>query len=131
MSSDVTIFTVHTRYDGRDRSVRLIPHGFCWAAFLFGPAWLLAKRLWLAAALVAAADVAVVVAIRFRLLEGGAGLVALALIALLAGLEGREWLRRAEAKRGSALAGVAFGASETEALAWAASLSRQTRETQS
>jgi hypothetical protein len=41
---------------GADR-VRLAPQGFSWPAFLFGPLWLIAKGLWRALLVWAAADV--------------------------------------------------------------------------
>jgi hypothetical protein len=120
MSSVVTIFTVHMPSGGADRSVQLVPHRFCWPAFLFGPFWLAANRLWVAVALVLAADIAVLAAAQARVLDRGAALVVLGLVALLVGLDGREWARAALLRRGSALRGVAFGDTETEALAWAA-----------
>jgi hypothetical protein len=46
------IYTAYVRHGGLDpdRDVVLVKEGFSWPAFLFGPLWALARRLWLAAA---------------------------------------------------------------------------------
>ena len=45
-------YTVHVRHRGLDpdRDIALVKEGFSWPAFIFGPLWALARRLWLAAA---------------------------------------------------------------------------------
>jgi hypothetical protein len=116
MSSVVNIYTVHASPGGQPANVRLEAHGFCWPAFLLGPLWLTARRLWLAGALALLFDIAVLGAVAKNMLPVEFGVVALALGAFLIGLEAREWRRRALARRGAPLVGVAVGATETEAL---------------
>jgi hypothetical protein len=46
------MYTAYVRHGGLDpdRDVALVKEGFSWPAFIFGPLWALARRLWLAAA---------------------------------------------------------------------------------
>jgi hypothetical protein len=111
----VTIYTIHAMPVGAP-ALRLIPYGFSWRAFLLGPAWLLANRLWLAAAVALGWDAAVIAAGVAGLVAPAAVVAALALGAALIGLEGNEWVRRRAMRLGAALSGVALGANETEAM---------------
>ncbi len=43
----MAIFTVHMR-NNETQSAVFIKDGFSWGAFVFGPLWLLSKKLWLA-----------------------------------------------------------------------------------
>jgi hypothetical protein len=130
MSSVVNIYTVHAAPGGLPAHVRLEAHGFCWPAFFFGPLWLASHRLWLAGVSALMFDIAVLTVVDIGLLPGEFGVVVLALGALLIGLEAREWRRRALARRGAALVGVAVSATETEALMHALG-SLRTEEAQS
>jgi hypothetical protein len=112
----VTIYTIHAQPGDATSSLRLVPHRFSWQAFLFGPVWLAANRLWGAAALALLWDVAIVAAAFRGVVDRGIVPAALVLGGALIGLEGREWLRRRAMRRGEALCGVALGSSETEAL---------------
>ncbi len=93
------------------RAPVLVREGFSWGAFLFGPFWLLARRLWLAALLwlVAAAAVA--------LLAPASAAVALPALQFLLGCHARDLRRRALARRGYAQAHVVAERDEERALA--------------
>ncbi len=115
-----TIFTVHAGPSERGEPLRLAPHRFSWAGFWFGPLWLLASRMWGAAAITLALAAALVAAVRFGALSGAAGELIWLLISVLIGLEGQEWRRRALVRRRAPIAGFAYGADEADALAYAA-----------
>lgn len=86
-----------------------IRDAFSWAAFLFGPLWMLRHRLWLALAvyLVAAFALGVVV----DLAGGSVGLMGLIglLLALLLGMEAASLRRFALERRGWTARGVVVG----------------------
>jgi hypothetical protein len=111
----VTLFTLH---QGRDRlsAPMLIAYRFSWAAFLLGPVWLIARRMWLQALVLLGFDLSMIVLARIGALETGAAALAILVGALVAGLEGAEWRRRAAIRRGAEVAGVAVGADEIDAL---------------
>ncbi|MTW15821.1 DUF2628 domain-containing protein [Rhodoplanes serenus] len=79
--------------------VQLVPDGFSWGAFLFGPLWMLWHRLWLVLLGWLAVTAALAVAQGLLGVSGNGRLVVAALVALLVGLEAgmlRRWtLRRA------------------------------------
>ena len=102
-------WTAHLRH-GLPPAV--VPEGFSWAAFLFGPFWLAARRAWVAAALSLAAYVLVL-----SLAAGDVGALLLLALALLHGLSGHDLRRWAMDRRGYALAQVLFAHNETDALA--------------
>jgi hypothetical protein len=112
----VTIFTLHAMPEGATSPVRPIPHGFAWGAFLFGPFWLAARRLWVPAAVSLIWDAGLVAAGIVGLLDPGAVVIALLLGAALVGLEGGEWRRRDLARRGGDISGLTVAADEAEAL---------------
>ncbi|GAB0115577.1 DUF2628 domain-containing protein [Acidisoma sp. C75] len=95
------IYSAHTR---PGRAPLLVPEGFSWGAFLFGPFWLMAHRAWIAALL------ALVVLIGFWIVAAAvsAGLGAALLIgyALMLGAQGRDLRRWSLSRRGFAEAGV-------------------------
>lgn len=111
----MTLFTLH---QGRDRlsAPMLIAYRFSWAAFLLGPVWLIARRMWLQALVLLGFDLSMIVLARIGALETGAAALAILVGALVAGLEGAEWRRRAAIRRGAEVAGVAVGADEIDAL---------------
>jgi hypothetical protein len=99
------VWTVHVPLStiaGREsrRAPVLVREGFSWGAFLFGPAWLLTHRLWLAALLWLAAVPAAAL-----LLPAGAA-AGLPVLQFLLGCQARDLLRRALARRGYAEAHV-------------------------
>lgn len=90
----------------------LVRDGFSWGALFFGPLWLAAHRVWIAAALSLAAFVLIIV-----LTEGGAAAALLiALIALL-GLSGHDLRRWSLDHRGYLLSQVVAAQDELEATA--------------
>jgi len=95
------VWTVHVPpsvTDASGRRLRRVPvlvrEAFSWGAFLFGPFWLLAHRLWLAALLWFVAVPAAAL-----LLPAGAAAV-LPVLQFLLGCHARDLLRRALARRG-------------------------------
>jgi hypothetical protein len=97
----VRAWTVHL---GRQKLPQLIPEGFSWGAFLFGPLWLLFSGAWIPAALQGLAYVAIV-----RLLPAGAGLAAGFGLALLVGFSGNDLRRWSLGLRGYVLSSVVMG----------------------
>ena len=120
MASAPTLFTLHPGAADSKAAPRLVAYRFSWAGFWLGPLWLLAQRLWIAATVVAAVAVMLSLAVRSGALSGGAGAIAWLLVAILVGLEGREWLRRALIRRRAPIAGLAYAYDEADAFASAA-----------
>ena len=108
------VWTVHVpppAESGRPRAPVLLREGFSWGAFLFGPVWLLAHRLWLAALFWLAAAAAAILLAPF----GGA--VVLPAAHFLLGCHVRDLRRRRLARRGYAQAHVVAERDEEMALA--------------
>ncbi|GAA0586565.1 hypothetical protein GCM10009416_26260 [Craurococcus roseus] len=110
------IWTVHLPpaldREGRPsrRAPVLVREGFSWGAFLFGPFWLLANRLWLPALLwFVAAGMAL-------LLASAGGVLALPALQFLLGCHARDLRRRALARWGYAQAHVVAEHDEERAL---------------
>jgi len=89
--------------------------GFSAAAFVFGPIWLLARRLWRPLALWIVAAALVGFAIAGGALGGNAAFWLYALSALYLGLEGRALQGAALARRGRPLADVVCAADSSTA----------------
>ena len=89
----------------------LVREGFCWGAFLFGPFWLQAHRLWLEALLWLVVPVAAV------LLAPVGGALILPAAQFLLGCHARDLQRRALARKGYAQAHVVAERDEDRALA--------------
>lgn len=61
MFSSLRIYTVHIKPEAKGSGVdklRFVPEGFSWMAFLFSTLWLLYHRLWLAAGVLVAVNIA-------------------------------------------------------------------------
>jgi hypothetical protein len=93
------------------RAPVLVPEGFSWGAFLFGPFWLLAHRLWWEALLWLVVPVAAV------LLATVGGALILPAAQFLLGCHARDLQRRALARRGYAQEHVVAERDEDRALA--------------
>jgi hypothetical protein len=112
------VYTVHVPpFSYRNGDPILIKEGFSWPAFLFGPLWALADRLWL----VTVALVVVLLALGTVLETLGfdstiQSIVSLA-VAILIGAHGNDWRRRTLARRGFREAGVVAARTLDEALA--------------
>jgi hypothetical protein len=89
----------------------LVREGFSWGAFLFGPIWLLARRLWIPALLWFVAAAAAL------LLASAGGVLAMPALQFLLGCHARDLRRRALARRGYAQAHVVAERDEERALA--------------
>ena len=106
------VFTVHDPApSARPAPPRLVPEGFSWWAFLLGPLWLLAKRLWLPLLgwLVLAAATGLLAPAPWGMAAGLA-------LALLTGWHGRDAERWALERRGLPVSGVVLGRDEEEAI---------------
>lgn len=84
--------------------VVLVPEGFAWLAFLFGPVWLAWHRLWLWAGLYLLAVVALGL-----LLPAGVAVPAEFALQFLLGAHGHDLRRRRLARRGLVETGVVAG----------------------
>lgn len=98
----------------------MLPYRFSWAGFWFGPVWLAAKRVWLPAALALVFAAGLGLAFRVGDLSGNAAAAAWLPVAILIGLDGHEWRRRALTRRLAPVSGLAYGSDEADALAQAA-----------
>ncbi len=90
-------YTVHLRKGAPEDAV-LVKDGFCWPALLFGPFWMIYRRMWreLVILLAVYAGIGAVGAAISTQLAGWLDL----LVALLLGFEGNALARRALARRG-------------------------------
>ena len=120
MALTPTLFTLHPGAADSNATPRVVAYRFAWAGFWLAPFWLFAQRLWFAAVAVTAVAMALGLAVRSGALSGGAGAIAWLLVAILVGLEGREWLRRALIRRRAPIAGLAYAYDEADAFASAA-----------
>nr|USU32615.1 DUF2628 domain-containing protein [Methylobacterium sp. OTU13CASTA1] len=93
----------------------LVPDGFSWTAFAFGPLWFLFHRLWLAALGVLVLLVATAYLGRMAALNPFAGLVVTLLVLLLIGLEASSLRRWTYARRGRPVRDAVLAASLEEA----------------
>jgi len=93
----------------RAERIVFIRDGFSWSAFLFGPVWLLWRRLWLVLVLYAALTTLVYVGLRYAGVGAvGQGLVGF-LIALLVGVEAATLRRFTLARKGWRELGIVIG----------------------
>jgi len=107
-------FTVHVPPgvgDGAARADRtvFVREGFCLAAFLFGPVFLIYRRLWLATCALVIAAAALGFLSHALDLPGSAGALLFLVLAVLTGLEAGEARRRALGRRGYIAAAVLAG----------------------
>ena len=78
----------------RAEAAAFVPDRFTWSAFLFAPLWMLWHRLWIVLVGYLAANVALVLALKYADAPSDARNIALALLALLIGFEAaslRRW----------------------------------------
>lgn len=99
---------------GLDRA-QLVPDGFSWPAFAFGPLWFLYHRLWIAAVAVLVLVVAVALLGRFLGLTPVAGSVVSLLTMTLVGLEASSLRRWTYARRGRPVRDAVVAGSAAEA----------------
>jgi hypothetical protein len=112
-------FTVHVPPGIADPLLRaertvFVRDGFSLPAFLFGPVYLLYRRLWLAACAWVAAAVLIGLVVHELDLPGLAGALLVLLICLLTGLEAHETRRNGLNRRGYLLAMLLAGVSRAE-----------------
>ncbi len=94
---------------------RIFRVGFVWPALVFGPLWLLARRLWRPLALWIVAAALVGAAATHGLLGAGAAFWLYALAALYLGVEGRALEAAALTRRGRPLADIVCAADSSGA----------------
>jgi hypothetical protein len=111
----MAIYAVHSpAFDGDpaaafDRS-KFLRVGFSTAALIFGPFWLLAKRLWLALAVWIFCAAVVGLALAYGALDGKAAFALYALSALFLGLEARALQGETLARNGRPMVEIVGGA---------------------
>jgi hypothetical protein len=116
----MAIFAVHYPTGETDAAAafersRFVKLGFSWAAFLFGPVWLLARRLWRPLALFVLGAALVGFAVEQGALGAGTAIWLYVAYAFYLGFEGRAFLGAALARRGRPLADVVCAADVTSA----------------
>lgn len=89
----------------------LVPEGFAWGAFFFGPLWLAAYSAWVSTALSLAATVLIIV-----FTHGGTTAVLIAALCFLLGFSGHDLRRWALESRRYLLAQILVAPTEEQAL---------------
>jgi hypothetical protein len=114
-------YTLHLERDalageahGLERA-HLVPDGFSWPAFAFGPLWFFFHRLWLAGLGVLVLLAGTAVAGRVLSLTPVAGFVITILVSILIGLEASSLRRWTYARRGRPVRDAVMAASPEEA----------------
>lgn len=114
-------YTLHVPADSHwgdaralDRAL-VVKDGFTWGAFVFTFLWFLANRLWLAALLVFAAEIALAAGAYLLNLNYGAAFVAELLLGILIGLEASSLKRWTLARRGRPVTDVVTASGRDEA----------------
>jgi hypothetical protein len=116
----MTIFAAHCapefpRSNAVLEQARVFPVGFAWPALIFGPLWLIARRLWRPLALWIVAAALVEAATASGLLDAGAAFWLYVLAALYLGVEGRALEAAALTRRGQPLADIVCAPDVSEA----------------
>ena len=101
--------------EGVAESMRATRLGFCYFGFVFGPFWLAARRLWLPLLVYIACAALIGFLVAFGIVAAPAVLALEILAALLIGLEGRNWVAAALARRGLPLVDIIEAHDEDEA----------------
>jgi hypothetical protein len=83
-----------------------VREGFCWPAFVFGPFWLLGRRLWLSAALWFAAFFVLSGLAGAGLLSSGASLLLIGLMQIFIGVEAERLIEKQLWRQGYDLAEI-------------------------
>lgn len=102
------IYTVHYLpvSIGPDRNTVLVKEGFCWPALLFTALWALWHRLWLAAALIVAANFALELLLTLTGADPVSRAAATLGLSAFIGYGANDWLRAKLARLGYLDAGV-------------------------
>jgi hypothetical protein len=114
----MAVFSVHLPGASAAATVAdaaFVREGFCRAAFFLGPLWLLARGLWLSAALWFVKILAILSLVGAGLLSSGAGLTLVLLLQLLLGLEANRLIEGRLRRRGYALAEIIAAPGRDEA----------------
>jgi hypothetical protein len=114
------IYSVRIPADGSDPvsaadCANFLREGFSWPAFLFGPLWLLARRLWRPLIAWCLGALVIALAISNGLMRDGAAVWLYLAAALFLGLEGRAFVGAAMERRGFTLVDIAGGQDLTAA----------------
>ena len=94
-------YSVHSEWVS-STDVVFVKEGLSWPAFLLGPVWLAAKRLWVGLAVYGVATATAIAAWHLLRLPDDALLVAMFGLNLIAGLNGNDLLRRRLTRSGRA-----------------------------
>ena len=109
------IYSVLEREVGPKKEVLLVKEGLCWAAFLFGPFWALANRMWITSLVLAAAFVTIQVYPEFWPAASFAQTVMFGLLLLGLLLHGGDLRQRGLETAGYHITGVVAGRNLGEA----------------
>jgi Protein of unknown function (DUF2628) len=114
------IYSVRIPADGSDPASAVdravfLREGFSWPAFLFGPLWLLGRRLWRLLVVWCIGALIVGLAISHELMRDWAAVWFYLAAALFLGLEGRAFVGAAMERRGFRLVDIAGGQDLTSA----------------
>jgi hypothetical protein len=105
----MAVYSVHLPSAGggaEAADAAFVREGFCWPAFFFGPFWLLARGLWLSAALWCAAILILLNLVAAGALSSGAGLALAFLLQIFLGLEANRLIENKLWRRGYNLAEI-------------------------
>jgi hypothetical protein len=110
----MAIYSVHLPADGASlesaaNSVHFERQGFAWAAFFFGPLWLLARGLWRAFIVWCVIAALVIVAVSMGHLSGGAAFALALLSAFFLGVHGSSIAAAAFDRAGWRFADIVVG----------------------
>ncbi|MHA1567538.1 MAG: DUF2628 domain-containing protein [Alphaproteobacteria bacterium] len=89
------LFSVHLQVwsAAADGEAQFVREGFCWPAFFFPTLWALSNRLWVLAAALLTAQLALALLIAFLVADPVAPIVLIASLRLLIGLSASDWRR--------------------------------------
>lgn len=109
----MNVYTVHVKGSPGDaaaieRAV-FVREGFGWAAFIFGPLWLLWNRLWLGLLIWLVAELCIIALGAFALTDGSATVWLGLLLQLAFGFEAAQIMRGSLRRRGYRLVDVVHG----------------------
>lgn len=116
----MTAYSIHLPPGGSGDEHRppapiIVPDGFCWPAFLYGPAWCVAKRCWLALAVWSTGFAAVIAMLTFAPMPPALSFVIAELGVIAFGLEANGFQRRALERRGALVVDYVVADSDEQA----------------
>lgn len=111
MFNSLKLYTVHTKAGSdhtRDKPI-FLREGFNWYAFLFTFIWALYQRLWGFALVFFLANVGIIFAIRFGILNDISGTIVQLALQVMAGFQANDFLRTKLQKKGFVFQDITSG----------------------